>query len=267
MLFNEPMVLHSERDDGRHWLTTMDYPPLQIWPVARNHCRVGHFLATLIAAKLADQQDVPAELVLTPEDVGSVARFSGRFPDLKDDLGPVTLRLVLQKGPPEEEEEADEDAPEFLTPQPPSDWDGDYDNWIRLIGRRLGVDVPHPDSDGSHEQALEAASQEARRRLPGVRQKFVAGMGDLNLAFKVGLATRAGGKEYVWVSPLDWSAEDKVVCRLDSQPRDCKGYKAGQKLSLGVEDVFDYVIGSEDAGIVEGGITQRIAEDYGLVIH
>ncbi len=103
MLFNKPMVLHSKQADGRHWLTTIDMPPLQIWPVAENHCRVGHFLATLISAKLGS---------------------------LKSDIPEVAM-----KGPEgsEDESEQDDDPPQFITPQPPLDWTGDYDKWIVSI--------------------------------------------------------------------------------------------------------------------------------------
>jgi len=262
------MVLQSKQADSRHWLTTLDMPPLQIWPVAPNHCRIGHFLATLISAKLASfGGNVPDEITMSRADVASVASLSKRYPELKSEAAEVRIRLVAMKGPAgSENAEDDEDPPQFITPQPTPDWTNGYDKWIVNIGRRLGVDVPEPSDEMGCEKAMANAANDLRQRLPSLRQRFLAGMGGLNLGFKVGLTTRKGGKEYVWVRPTDWKEENTVLCVLESQPRDCKGYKLGQKLSMPVEELLDYAIGSPGAGVVETGLTQRIAEDYGLVL-
>ena len=269
MLFDQPMVLHSKQANGRHWLTTIDFPQLQIWPVAENHCRVGHFLATLISAKLAAlKPDASDELKLNRSDVASVAALSKKYPELKDEAGEVSIKLVLMKGPDgsNEEAEPDDDPVLFITPQPPLDWKGDYDAWITTIGRRLGVDAPQPSGEKGYEKAMANAAAEVQQRLPSLRQRFLTGMDGLNLGFKVGLTTTTGAKEYVWVRPTDWKDENVVVCVLESQPRGCKGYKRGQSLNLTVGELLDYCIGSETAGIIDPGFTQRIAEDYGLVI-
>lgn len=262
------MVLHSKQADGRHWLTTLDMPPLQIWPVAPNHCRVGHFLATLISAKMASLGNIPEEISLSRADVASVPSLSSRYPELKTEAGEVSIRLVAMKGPDgsEDEEEDDDDPPQFITPQPTPDWTNDYDKWIVNIGRRLGVDAPEPGDEQGYEKAMANAAADLRQRLPSLRRRFLAGMDGLNLGFKVGLTTRKGGKEYVWMRPTDWKEESTVLCVLESQPRDCKGYKLGQMLSLSIGELLDYAIGSPSAGIVEPGLTQRIAEDYGLVL-
>jgi hypothetical protein len=52
MYTEKPLVMYSKNHDGRHWLTTLEFPPIQIAPVAANHCRVAYFLATLISSKL-----------------------------------------------------------------------------------------------------------------------------------------------------------------------------------------------------------------------
>ena len=265
MFFDKPMVLQSKQADGRHWLTTLDMPPLQIWPVAPNHCRVGHFLATLISAKLAGLKGtIPKEITLSRADLASVTSLSRRYPELKTEAGEVRIRLVAMKGPEGDEKEADQ--PQFITPQPASDWTNGYDKWIVNIGRRLGVDVPEPGDEKGYEKAMANAADDLQQRLPSLRRRFLAGLDGLNLGFKVGLTTRKGGKEYVWVRPTDWKQEDTVLCVLESQPRDCKGHKLGQKLSLSVGELLDYAIGSPGAGVVEPGLTQRIAEDYGLVL-
>lgn len=271
MFFDKPMVLHSTQDNGRHWLTTMDIPPLQIWPVARNHCRAGHFLATLLAAKLAKLKgNLPEEITLTRADIKAVKSLSNRYPELKTEGGDVRARMVLMKGPEGAEDELDEDEDDdpvqFITPQPPKDWAAGYDQWIVHVGRQLGVDVPEPADEKGYEKAMANAAVELQQQLPALRKRFLAGMDGLNLGFKIGLTTKKGGKEYVWVRPTGWREENIVVCVLESQPRDCKGYKLGQTLNLPIAELLDYAIGSPTAGIVEPGLTQRIAEDYGLVI-
>lgn len=267
MFFDQPMVLHSKLADGRNWLTTLGMPPMQIWPVAPNHCRVGHFLANLLSAKLATLKSVPEEITLSRGDVAEVKSLSQRYPELKSEVGEVRVRLVMMKGPADAESDFDdeEEAPQFVTPQPPLDWRTDYDTWIMTIGRRLGVDAPTADRENEYEKAMATAAAEVQRRLPSLRQRFIGGMEGLNLGLKVGLTTRQGGKEYVWVRPTDWKDENALVCILESQPRACEGYKRGQTLNLPMGELFDYAIGSESNGLVDPGLTQRIAEDYGLV--
>lgn len=267
MFFDQPMVLHSKQANGRNWLTTLGITPVQIWPVAPNHCRMGHFLANLVSAKLATLKTAPEEITLSRDDVAKVKSLSRRYPELKEEAGEVRLRLVMMKGPADTETDFDdeEDVPQFVTPQPPLDWSGDYDAWIMSIGRRLGVDVPEADRENEYEKAMATAAAEVQRRLPSLRERFIGGMNGLNLGLKVGLTTRHGGKEYVWVRPTDWKDENALVCVLESQPRSCEGYKRGQNMSLAMSELFDYAIGSESGGLVDPGLTQRIAEDYGLV--
>lgn len=267
MFFDQPMVLHSKLADGRNWLTTLAIPPVQIWPVAPNHCRAGHFLANLISATLATAKSVPQEITFIRDDVAKVKSLAGRYPELKDEAGEVRVRLVMMRGPEDAAVDLDDDeeVPEFLTPQPPLDWSAGYDSWVRMVGRSLGVDVPEADCENEHEKAMARAAAEVQRRLPGLRARFIGGMEGMNLGLKVGLTTRQGGKEYVWVRPTDWKDENALVCVLESQPRNCEGFKRGQTLNLAMSELFDYAIGSESSGLVDPGLTQRIAEDYGLV--
>jgi hypothetical protein len=38
------------------------------------------------------------------------------------------------------------------------------------------------------------------------------------------------------------------------------------RMNISTGELLDYTIGSPTAGVVEPGLTQRIAEDYGLVL-
>jgi len=257
MLFNKPMVLHSKQADGRHWLTTIDMPPLQIWPVAENHCRVGHFLATLISAKLGSlKSDIPEEMTLTRADVTSVASLSGHYLELKAEAGDVRIRLVAMKGP----EGLKMSRSRTMI----------HRNSLLLsrpsIGQETMISGLSALVEVSEWMFQSQAMKRATKRLWPMRlsncssgcrrynSAFWRGWTVLNLGFKVGLTTRKGGKEYVWVRPTDWNDEKTVICVLESQPRDCKGYKLGQKLSLPVGELLDYAIGSESAALLSRGL-------------
>jgi uncharacterized protein YegJ (DUF2314 family) len=276
MFFDEPMILHSTTDDGRHWLTSMDLPPLQILPVEGNQCRVAHSLALLLSAKLSDEEaqeglDLPCELTLTRKDLEEAPALEDRFrPDRVREEG-VRIHLELWAAPEGEEGDAndggdEEDEAMFITPVPPPDWAGGYDQWLFETTAALGMEPPPPLPASSYEAAFSAAVARARQRLPELRAHFLEGMDGLNLGLKTGLATDSGGIEYVWVRPVAWPAPDTLTCVLESEPEDCAAYQLGQQLTLRADDIADYAIGSEDAGLVDPGYTQRIAEDYGLIL-
>jgi hypothetical protein len=250
-------ILHSATAAGRHWLTSMTLPPLQLLPVAPNHCRIGSALIRALAERIDDDASLD-----------------------RVDLGGAIVALAMRPAPHgegEEEEpaaidegerEEDEDDPSmFLTPQPPPDWRGSYDEWIASLADLLGLDPPAIDPDGSgYERALQDATQALATRLPALRARFLAGMEGLNLGFKFGLPTRRGGTEFVWLQPTDWSDATRIRGILQSRPHDCKGFRLGQAIEIATADLVDYAIGSETAGLVESGPTQRVAEDYGLVL-
>lgn len=264
MLFAEPTVLHSPNKDGRHWLTVADVPSMQLLPVAPNHCRVGHFLAKIIAAKLARLAEEPLELVVTRADVMAVDSLAA-FPEIEGEAGDVRVVLAYLPGPEGEPDSGEEGL--FLTPQPPANWSSSYDAWITFAGRALGMDAPEAVVDAAcYEQEFAAASIAFQGTLPKLRQRYLAGLGSVNLGLKVGLATRFGGTEFVWVRPVDWGDAANVTCVLESQPRNCKGYVYGQEIVLAPSRFLDYLMGSQTHGIIERGNTHRIAENYGLIV-
>jgi hypothetical protein len=235
--------LHSETGEGRHWLTATTIPPLQLQPVAPNHCRIGSAFLRALAERLAQCDPVPAAF----------------------DLDGVVVDLELKPGREDDDEDADPGS--FLTPRPPQDWRGSYDDWMTAIADRLGYEPPVADAAGTgYERALGDAAKELAARLPALRARFLAGMDGLNLGLKFGLPTRKGGKEFVWLQPTEWSDPSTVRGVLQSQPHDCKGYKLGQVMDVPTRDLADYAVGSETAGLVESGPTQRVAEDYGLIL-
>ncbi len=276
MFFDEPMILHSVRDDGRHWLTSMDLPPLQILPAEGNQCRVAHSLALLLSAKLSDEEaqeelDLPCELALTCADLERVPALEDRFRPERVREDGVRIRLELWPAPEDEEGDAEDEGGEedqamFITPVPPPGWTAGYDQWLFETTAALGMEPPAPQPASSYEAAFSAAVARARQHLPELRARFLAAMDGLNLGLKTGLKTDSGGIEYVWVRPVAWPEPDTLTCILESEPDDCAAYRLGQQLTLRTADIADYGIGSEDAGLVDPGYTQRIAEDYGLLL-
>jgi hypothetical protein len=251
-----PRILHSTGwgDEGRHWLTIASEPPLQVGPVARNHCRIG--VAILRAAwealdRLPKGKAVPAAV------------------DLRSGSKRVRVNLPLAqarwRG---EREEPPEDPGEtwFFTPLPLGPWSGTYDEWLFAIAQKLGLDPSPAAGEGGYEREMDAAYAEVQSKLPELRARYLAGLDGLELAFKVALETASDGIEWCWVLPASWQDPATLVATLESEPHDVPGRKSGDELTIAVADLVDYIIGSPSAGTVEAGRTQRIAEDYGVVI-
>ena len=63
MTGHAPQILHSRVGGGRHWFTTAELRPLQIWPVAPNHFRAGRLLMQLLVALRTEHGAIERELV------------------------------------------------------------------------------------------------------------------------------------------------------------------------------------------------------------
>lgn len=266
MSVDQLLVMHSQQKDGRHWLTTLEYPPLQIWPVSNNLCRVGHALATLISSKLSTYADTPSDIELHSADLRDVSSLADRYPDSIATGGRVSIRLVKMRGPSGVSDDETDSESLFVTPQPPSDWAASYDQWIVSVSRKLGIDAPEPAGQEGYERAMKGAADILAQRIPTLRKKFLEGMEGLQLGLKIGISTRSGGIEYVWIRPTSWTNPEVLTAVVESEPSDCDGYVYGQTMSVPCTDLIDYAIGSETSGLVDPGLTHRIAEDYGLVM-
>jgi hypothetical protein len=251
-----PRILHSTGwGGGRHWLTIESEPPLQVGPVAPNHCRVG----VKILRSLYDALDRLDRGEPVPEAIDLEVLPRGRVV-VALPLAPARWQGIGEEPP------DDEDETQFLTPMPVGKWTGSYDEWIFDVATRLGLDPSAPADEHGYEREMDAAHEDMQARLPGLRERYLAGLDGLELAFKVALETESGGVEWCWVLPSSWDDPHAIVATLESEPHDCPGRKAGDTLRIATEDVVDYYIGSEACGTVEAGRTDRIAEDYGVVL-
>lgn len=267
-------VLHSTNDAGRHWLTMDTEPPLQIGPVAPNHCRIGYHILQAVYDALCDLEDgasVPEEIDIRMEDGDA----------------PVRVALPMLPGPdawgsagdPEgdgDNDDADAEGDEddgpvlFLTVTPQGGVAEGIDEWILPMAEALDLDPEPAVHEGGYERAMQSARELTQAALPEVREQFLALKGEdpqrPSFGFKLGLPTEQGGVEWVWIQPTTWTVPEQLTATLESQPAWVPGHTAGQTLDVLARDLVDYIVYHPATGEREGGFTDRIAADYGLVI-
>jgi len=109
----------------------------------------------------------------------------------------------------------------------------------------------------SRDEALLKARDEARAKLPQIRQRFnAANNGISSLSVKAPFEGPAGGVEYMWVEVLEWKGK-QIRGILENNPRDIPGLKAGAKVDVSMDTLFDYSIRNDD-GTTEGDKTTGI---------
>ncbi len=269
--------LASREKDGSLHFTTFGLmmhmlPELQMKRVAANHCRAARFLMGVVTLKLAGE--IPhgpiasgLELALTRDDVTAASPFIsfGQYPEVEEP-GPVAIRLVLEGfGQKRGFLSMFRTDPELLHLVPPAGYASDKDEWLRQMCRRLGQDAPASLPRERLHEAMAAASRKARETLAAVRARFARGLPhDQVLLVKVGLATKRGDDEYAWVRVGEWHNGGAVSGTLESTPRDVDGLKRGQDMQVPEGDVFDWAMFSKQRGVVEGGGTDVVAQEFGV---
>jgi uncharacterized protein YegJ (DUF2314 family) len=236
-------------------------PPLQIGPVAPNHCRIGyHILQAVYAAldELGEGDEVPEEIDIRMEE--SDAR--------------VRVALPMLPGPKDwggqDDEDEDDDPVLFLTVMPSGGTVDPVDEWIVPMAAALGLEPEPAQLEGGYDRAMQSAREQTQAALPAVRERFLArkvlALHRPSYGFKIGLATDEGGTEWVWIEPKSWSEPGKLTATLESEPVAVPEYRQGQTLDVKAIDIVDYIIYHPKTGEQEGGYTVRIAADYGLII-
>jgi dienelactone hydrolase len=106
---------------------------------------------------------------------------------------------------------------------------------------------------------LQAASQRARQKLPGLKKEFAAGLapGEFIL-IKAPFEVPTGGQEWMWVEIAKWDG-DTLDGMLRSEPRGIPALKAGQQVTVSPAKIFDYIRRLPD-GTSEGNETGKIIE-------
>jgi uncharacterized protein YegJ (DUF2314 family) len=100
----------------------------------------------------------------------------------------------------------------------------------------------------------EARADAAQALRTTVREAFTKGLprGD-SLSVKAPWPTRDGGVEYMWVSVERWEGE-RLIGTLANEPWEVEGVRKGDRVSVAVDDVFDYLWRHAD-GTREGNTT------------
>jgi uncharacterized protein YegJ (DUF2314 family) len=110
-----------------------------------------------------------------------------------------------------------------------------------------------------HDDALRAASEAARARLPALQKAFAAGLapGEFILV-KAPFDTPAGGVEWMWVEVTTWQG-DVIRGLLKNEPVNAPSLHGGQMVTVSQARLFDYIRRYPD-GRQEGNETGRLIE-------
>lgn len=107
----------------------------------------------------------------------------------------------------------------------------------------------------TNDDEIEAAIQEAKRRLPQFRR--AVGTGRCSKAIvKGGLRTSEGAREYIWLSVIELTP-DGFRARIENNPIDEALPKRGSVIELKTEDVVDWAC-RDESGRPQGGFVERI---------
>lgn len=110
-----------------------------------------------------------------------------------------------------------------------------------------------------HTAALEAASADAKSRLPELRTLFNKGLAPGEyIQIKAPFATPGGGQEWMWVEVNKWQG-DEIEGLLKNEPHDIPDLHGGQLVKVRQQDVFDYYRRHPD-GREEGNRTSEIIQ-------
>ncbi|TQV77212.1 DUF2314 domain-containing protein [Aliikangiella marina] len=112
-----------------------------------------------------------------------------------------------------------------------------------------------------HNAMIEAASQAAREKLPGLQKRFNAGLevGE-GLSLKAPFKTTSGGNEWMWVQVVAWKGNE-IKGILRNIPRQVPELKEGDSVIILQQDVFDYIFYHKD-GSSEGNKTGELIEKF-----
>jgi uncharacterized protein YegJ (DUF2314 family) len=113
----------------------------------------------------------------------------------------------------------------------------------------------------SHDEEILAASERAKKRLPALRSLFNKGLELETLLLKAPFTTDDDGNEWMWIEVTRWQ-DETIEGILQNEPYYIKNLKAGAKVTVKQEDIFDYIIYKSD-GTQEGNETGKLILKYG----
>lgn len=110
----------------------------------------------------------------------------------------------------------------------------------------------------SHDAVVMEASRRARQHLlVHIKPVFLEGLKPgTRLFVKAPFDTSSGGTEWMWVLVTGWESPS-IHGLLDSKPDDVPALKAGARVTVHEESIFDYLVVLPD-GSIEGNETERL---------
>src|SRR5262249_46214802 len=112
---------------------------------------------------------------------------------------------------------------------------------------------------GAHadDEELNAARARAQRALAKLKPRMTPRPPDLDhLLVKAPFTTRTNGVEWMWVEIVRWEGK-KLSGILQNDPYEVDGLKAGSRVEVEEDSLFDYMYRRAD-GTSEGGETTKI---------
>ena len=148
----------------------------------------------------------------------------------------------------------------FLRVGPPRDFREGCESWyFKALADLTGAPQTATAIDP---QLLAHAHQRALAELPGIRERFAAGLrtGQVLLIKRGFPVPRSGGqKEFLWVSVRSWS-KGRISGHLINDPR-WIDKRAGQRISFSDQEVYDWMIQGPGRSL-EGGYTNTIVTEW-----
>jgi hypothetical protein len=194
---------------------------------------------------------VPAVLEVREGDIA-------RGYDARGREGPAAaaVRLTFDPSP-----QDDEDS--FLTVQPPDDYPASAGEFLAGVCAALFGPPAREIRYLAPSDEMEKAMRAARKGLPAVRARFLAGdlppRARLMVKHEISVAGRA---EYPWAYVTSWSDPARILGNSAGDATLDPGIRAGRPIVVDSATIIDWAIWIDGRGIVEGGQTNVIAQGH-----
>ena len=111
----------------------------------------------------------------------------------------------------------------------------------------------------NHDQAILAASKQAKEKLPQLRRDFNAGLEPGEYIYvKAPFETPDDGTEWMWVEVMRWN-DGEILGLLKNEPVYIPDLRGGSEVRVDEADVFDYIRYFAD-GSEEGNETGKLIQ-------
>ncbi len=111
-----------------------------------------------------------------------------------------------------------------------------------------------------HDEEIRAASEEARKKLPKLKQDFNKGLEPGEFIYlKAPFKTPDDSNEWMWIEVIAWNKRIKGI--LQNEPYHIPTLRAGAEVYVSEADIFDYLRNFPD-GTTEGNETSKLIQAF-----